>query len=201
MSNHLDLEAIREKALLASFGLLNSEEEQEILELAHKGDPQGLEELTAYRETLAQVAQTIPAVAPPPELKQRLMDRVKPKRPKLPTGWRTHEPGFDYVLEGEGTWQDGPWPGIKFQIMHYDKKASLVTQLVRLEPGAKFPPHRHGMAEQCLVLEGRVSIGSLSLGKGDFNIAHAGTDHGEMTSDDGCLLLLINNPHDEILAH
>ena len=201
MNKPIDLEALHEKALLASFGLAENDYEQEILEMASKGDTSALAELTAYRDALTQVAKLVPAVDPPAGLKQKLMSRIAPKKAKLLPGWQTHEPGFDYVLSGQGLWKDGPLPGVKFQTLHYDKKAGLLTQLVKLEPGAKFPPHRHGAAEQCLVLDGNVTLGTLRLGKGDFNLAQPGTDHGEMTSADGCLLLLINNPHDEILTH
>ena len=128
------------------------------------------------------------------------MARVKAQNTKLRPGWQTHEPGFDYVLSGQGLWQDAPFPGVKFQVLHYDKKADLLTQLVRLAPGAKFPPHRHGAAEQCLVLEGIVSIGTLNLRPGDFNLAAANTVHNEMTTEEGCLLLIVSNPHDEVVA-
>ena len=199
MSNNIDLDALRDQALLASFGLAGNEHEQAIIEAANQGDEAALAELNAYREVLAQVAQTIPAADPPSDLKQKLMSRIAASKPKLKPGWRTHQPGFDYVLSGDGLWQDAPFSGVKYQVLHYDKQAGLLTQLVRLAPGAKFPPHRHGAAEQCLVLEGHVSIGNLHLGKGDFNLAQPGTDHAEMTTAEGCLLLLVNNPHDEIL--
>ncbi len=201
MNKPIDIEALHDKALLATFGFAENDYEQEILEAASKGDTAALAELNAYRDALAHVAQTVPAVDPPAGLKEKLMARIAPKKPKLPPGWHTHEPGFDYVLSGDGLWKDGPIPGVKFQMLHYDKKAGLLTQLVKLEPGAIFPPHRHGAAEQCLVLDGKVSIGTLKLSKGDFNLAHPGTDHGEMTTEEGCLLLLINNPYDEILTH
>ena len=201
MNQPIDLEALQEKALLAIFGLAENDYEQEILEAAGKGDISALAELNAYREVLTQVMQTVTAIDPPVGLKQKLLARIESKTPKLPPGWRTHEPGFDYLLSGQGLWLDGPIPGVKYQMLHYDKRAGLLTQLVKLEPGAKFPPHRHGAAEQCLVLEGKVSIGTLDLVKGDFNLAHAGTEHGEMTTVDGCTLLIINNPHDEILTH
>lgn len=200
MSDLPDFDPIHDKALLASFGLLDSEEEKELHRLAEQGDPQALAEMTIYREVLAQVAQTIPFATPSATLKDRLMASVKAQNTKLRPGWQTHEPGFDYVLSGQGLWQDAPFPGVKFQVLHYDKKADLLTQLVRLAPGAKFPPHRHGAAEQCLVLEGIVSIGTLNLRPGDFNLAAANTVHNEMTTEEGCLLLLVSNPHDEVVA-
>lgn len=200
MSELPDFDSIQDKALLASFGLLDSAEEKELHRLAEQGEPQALAEMTIYREVLAQVAQMIPESTPPASLKDRLMARVRGQNKKLRPGWQTHEPGFDYVLSGQGLWQDAPFPGVKFQVLHYDKKADLLTQLVRLAPGSKFPPHRHGAAEQCLVLEGIVSIGTLSLRPGDFNLSAADTVHSEMTTEEGCLLLLVSNPHDEVLA-
>ncbi len=200
MSDLPDFDPIHDKALLASFGLLDSGEEKELHRLAEQGEPQALAEMTIYREVLAQVAQTIPEYTPPASLKDRLMARVRGQNKKLRPGWQTHEPGFDYVLSGQGLWQDTPFPGVQFQVLHYNEKADLLTQLVRLAPGARFPAHRHGAAEQCLVLEGIVSLGTLKLRPGDFNLAAANTVHNETTTEEGCVLLIVSNPHDEVEA-
>ncbi len=201
MENSVDYDSIRDKALLASFGLLDSEEEKELERLAKQGNPDGIAELAIYRQVLARIAQTVAIVDPPAGLKERLMSRVKASKHKLMPGWQTQAPGFDYVLSGQGLWQDAPFPGVKFQMLHYDRKAGLATQMVRLEAGAKFPSHRHSAPEQCLVLEGIVSIGTLRLRPGDFNLAHPGTVHEEMTTEEGCLLLIVSNPHDEFVQH
>lgn len=201
MENSVDFDSIRDKALLASFGLLCSEEEEELEKLAAQGDTVGIAELAIYRRVLAQIAQTVPVVSPPAGLRERLMSRVKTGKHKLMPGWQTQAPGFDYVLSGQGLWQDAPFPGVKFQMLHYDRNAGLATQMVRLEAGAKFPSHRHNAPEQCLVLEGIVSIGTLKLRPGDFNLAHPGTVHEEMTTEEGCLLLIVSNPHDELVLH
>ena len=200
MNDPIDMDSIRDKALLASFGLQNSAEEADILHRAEHGETAALAELTAYREALAQVAQLVPEATPPAGLRARLMAKIAEPAP-TPLGWQNHRTGFDYLRAGDGKWQDAPFPGVSFQILHYDRKSGLATQLVRMEAGASFPPHVHGAAEQCMVMEGTVATQSLKLQKGDFNIALPGTEHERLFTETGCMLLIISNPHDEVLAH
>ena len=56
MHNFADFDPIHDKALVASFGLLDSDEQKEIQRLAEQGEPEALAEMTIYREVLAQVA-------------------------------------------------------------------------------------------------------------------------------------------------
>ena len=187
MNDPVDLDSIRDKALMASFGLMDSTEEN---------DPSTQVELAAYREVQAQIAQLIPEATPPPGLRARLMERIAE-----PDGWRNHRVGFDYLRSGDGAWQRTPFAGVTSQILHYDKHSGLATQLVKMEAGASFPPHIHGAAEQCMVMMGTVSTKTLTLRQGDFNIAAAGTEHERLFTESGCMLLIISNPHDEVLAH
>ena len=180
--------------------MFGSPEEADILHRAEHGESAALEELTAYRETLAQVAQLVPDAMPPASLRAKLMAKIREPE-KRPPGWQNHRTGFDYLRAGDGKWQAAPFPGVTFQILHYDKKSGLATQLVKLEPGSSFPPHIHGAAEQCMVMEGTVSTKTLTLKQGDFNIASPGTEHERLFSETGCMLLIISNPHDEVLAH
>lgn len=75
-----------------------------------------------------------------------------------------------------------------------------VTQLVRLAPGAKYPPHRHAGLEHCYVLEGDLVSDVHTIYAGDYEINSPHTDHLPVSSKNGCLLLIINNQRDTLLA-
>jgi quercetin dioxygenase-like cupin family protein len=77
---------------------------------------------------------------------------------------------------------------------------AVASYLLKMQPGAVLPAHHHPMDEECLVLEGEVSIGTeLILRKGDFHLALKGLPHAKIESQAGALLYLRGAiPH---LAH
>ena len=69
-------------------------------------------------------------------------------------------------------------------------RGSAAAYFVQLAAGASAPAHRHGHAEECLVLEGEMYLDDILLFGGDFQLAHAGGQHTEASSDSGVLLLV-----------
>lgn len=69
-------------------------------------------------------------------------------------------------------------------------QGSAAAYFVQLAAGASAPAHRHGHAEECLVLEGEMYLDDILLFGGDFQLAHAGGQHTEASSDCGVLLLV-----------
>lgn len=63
-----------------------------------------------------------------------------------------------------------------------------ISMLVHFQPGASVPAHGHGHGEECLMVEGDLFLGDVLLRQGDFQFAPAGTGHGELQSDVGCVL-------------
>ena len=88
-------------------------------------------------------------------------------------------------------WTDTGLPGISARILAVDRTRSLVTLLIRAEPGAVYPPHKHHGPEECLVLSGSVVIDGRVLRVGDFHHADADTDHGEITTTEGAEVLIV----------
>lgn len=90
--------------------------------------------------------------------------------------------------------KEGEWveirPKVKIKPLYLDRKAGSRSFLMQLQAGARWPTHEHTYDEECIVLEGDVRIGDLSVSAGDYHLAPKGVTHGELTSDNGALLFL-----------
>ena len=66
--------------------------------------------------------------------------------------------------------------------------------------GCRYAPHRHLEPEELYVLEGTCVCGGRLLRAGDYRRAEAGTsDVTDTYTDDGCLMLVIFSPHNQML--
>ena len=65
-----------------------------------------------------------------------------------------------------------------------------VSRIYRLEPGALVPGHSHLQAEECMMLQGEVFLGDILLRAGEYQLAPAGSRHGEVYSDVGATLFV-----------
>jgi anti-sigma factor ChrR (cupin superfamily) len=143
-------------------------------------------------ETMADVAALLAfdadAVPPPAGLKRRVMEAAV----------RDREPAFLFVRKEEGTWNRTPFPGVSSKHLYTDANTKMTTWLVKLEPGGKYPAHSHAEPEQCLVVEGDVRFGEDRFSAGDYMCSLRGSEHEVSTSERGCVLLIINSPHDKL---
>lgn len=138
-----------------------------------------------------------PAAQPPASLKQTLFERIKASR--FP-GFTEALPGVHILRAAEKKWKPTPYAGVTYKTLHLDRATSMATSLLKLEGGAVYPPHRHSEAEHCLVVEGDVTSGGVTIGAGDYEIAEPGSVHSPITSKAGAVLLIISSIHDEMLA-
>jgi anti-sigma factor ChrR (cupin superfamily) len=65
-------------------------------------------------------------------------------------------------------------------------------QLVRFEPGARFPIHTHERPEFVFVLEGELIQAGRRLGPGWASVASAGSVDEDVHSETGCLFVLVD---------
>lgn len=143
----------------------------------------------AEREAAALLAAGVPAVTPPPGLRDRLMNRV--------AAYQGLKPASE-VRTFDGGWRTTGLPGIDFKPLYHDKKSGMFTQLVRMEPGAQYPRHLHHDDEQCLVIEGDVYWGEARYLQGDFVTTKAGAVHPTLETERGNVLLIISG-HNEFV--
>jgi quercetin dioxygenase-like cupin family protein len=80
--------------------------------------------------------------------------------------------------------------GVAIKLLSRDPVRGRMTAFIRMQPGAMFDAHDHPQAEECLVLEGEISIGTHRLEAGDLHVAAAGTRHARTCSPQGALLLV-----------
>lgn len=165
--------------------------EEEIV--AGRVDPLELEErlqtMTALCEELASAMPT-----PRRAVKDAIMASILPVKqsPKSSTGEQT------FILANEGEWQEMA-PGISMKMLSHDSETGRTMVLVRLAPGAAYPPHRHMGLEECLVVEGDLHVDGTILHAGDFTASYSDKVHMDTHSEEGCLLLIASPLNDHFL--
>ncbi len=93
------------------------------------------------------------------------------------------------VRADEGEWVDSV-PGIRIKQLYREPAGPYTTSLWRVQPGTTVEPHAHDHDEECLVLEGELLIGGVTLRAGDYILGRKGIDHPEASSPCGALLLI-----------
>ena len=90
--------------------------------------------------------------------------------------------------------EDGDWVsiglGVDKKFLYRDPTTGTESALFRLQPGAFIEAHHHAKAEECLVLEGDLTIGDLRLNPGDYHLAGKGTIHPVLRSESGAVLFV-----------
>lgn len=112
---------------------------------------------------------------------------------------RPSSDGLTFVKASEGTWR-GIAPGVMAKLLSFDPVSRRTMTVLRFAPGTRYAPHRHTAVEELYVLEGGCSIAGREMTVGDYHRAESGTVHHDTSTDDGCLLLVISSPQNEMLS-
>ncbi len=114
-------------------------------------------------------------------MKSRLMARVRDESNE------SNEGNTVTIVKSEDGWE---WfsPRVKMKVLRSDPAST--SYLLKLEAGAIVWPHRHRQDEECMVLEGEISIGELRVGAGAYHLAPAGMVHQPIRTDVGATLFL-----------
>jgi hypothetical protein len=172
------------EAALYLLGQLPTDEaapfENGIADGAHRGA------LAEMAEVVASIALAAPSAAPPPALRDRLLERLESNPYPGLFSKRSHE---------QGPWKPSKTPGISYKKLYFDKQSGLITMLVKMEPGARFDAHTHGRTEQCLILEGELRYSDEKIYRaGDFTWAAAGSVDPALYTVEGNILLIVGEP-------
>ncbi len=145
------------------------------------------EGLEMMRQLATQVLESC-AADPPASLRARLMSAIG-QPATLPPSPPEAIPYSTLARARDGAWT--PWrPGWTTRLLYHNPTEDLIVALVRAEPGASLPPHRHRIAEEVLVLEGDLTVGEERLGPGDYIRSEAGTLHTDNFTTTGCMILV-----------
>lgn len=111
-------------------------------------------------------------------------------------GWAGAEDELDLTDQWPELEWENPGPGIYCKVLSTDAERRRVSLLVRLDPGAEYPPHTHAGVEELHLLDGELWIDDNKLFPGDYNLAFAGTSDKRVWSETGCACVLITSPDD-----
>ena len=179
MADRTHLDEVEEQAALFAIGALPPEEAMLFKQRVAAGCPLCQAELRECGQAVTALQLSVSEVAPPPDLRGRLLQRIEASASKSQMG-----PGI-VVRPGDTEWKPAPVPGIDVRFLLGRK-----TMLIRMAPKTSYPKHEHSTAEQCLVLEGSVSSAGVTAYAGDFTYMPAGSTHEPLYTEDGCLLLI-----------
>ena len=150
-------------------------------------------DLIEFDDVLAQALASVSATGarPRPEVKERLLASLA--SPPVPSG-------FSFRFAADADWLPHPVPGIRMKVLALNRGAGYATLLLDVKPGTRFPAHHHGGAEECYVLSGSLYTWGRRMVAGDFLHADSETDHGELWTEEGCRVLLVVPPDDDLPA-
>jgi len=124
------------------------------------------------------VPASVPLVEPPADLRNRVLAAAR--TPTRYTLWAA-----------DAAWYETGVPGIRARVLAVDKVRSLVTLVVRADPGAVYPPHKHHGPEECYVIRESVIVDGRVLRAGDFHHADENSEHGEIATTEGAEVLFV----------
>jgi anti-sigma factor ChrR (cupin superfamily) len=157
---------------------------------AHVG---ACEECQAELQAVRPIVETFDAwptdvLSPPNSLWNRLAQRIAAEAGGAPALAETQP-------DSEPEWNDVA-PGISCKVLASDDVAHRVSMLVRLAPGAHYPPHVHAGVEELHLLEGELWIDDRKLYPGDYNRGEPGAADKKVWSETGCTCVLITSTRD-----
>lgn len=121
-------------------------------------------------------------------IKSKLMGKIKPTQSNSNNKVDDFLTVFD---EDDKGWIEAK-PGGYVKILKGDisKPQSVMSYLVKLEPGFTMEGHDHPFDEETLMLEGDLTLGDITLNAGDFHFAKAGAIHGKVSTKNGCMAFM-----------
>jgi anti-sigma factor ChrR (cupin superfamily) len=175
-----DIEAL---ALADAIGALDPDEQRDLAHRLSALSPEAHAEVAQLYDAAVEIASITVGEAPSPDVRTALLAKIA-----VPSNYT--------VTASGGEWVKSPLPGITMKILAIDRAEDRVTMLIRGEPGATYPAHRHTGPEECYVIRGSLVVEGQILRAGDFHHADGTSDHGELHTDEGVEVLLVATASD-----
>jgi anti-sigma factor ChrR (cupin superfamily) len=175
-------EDVQTLVLADAVGALDPDERRELDVRLTALPPDLREQIAGLYDLALVIAASAPDERPSPQVRDALLAQMGPPHVT--------------VTADAGEWVDTPYAGVRMKILALDRRRDRVTMLLRGEPGARYPAHRHTAPEECYVLRGSIVVEGMRLGAGDYHYAEPDTDHGEIYTEDGTEVLLVASAKD-----
>ena len=182
----------QEQASLYALGALTAAEKQDF-EAALRTQPELRTLVRDLQSTAETMAKSVPQIAPPAELRVRVLRSVGASGPQsLPFTGPEVNPAFFFTAASDSSgWKQLPVPGAFIKLLSADRRRGYAVVLGRLDAGVRYPAHSHISPEEIFLLTGDLTIAGRRLGPGDFHHCDSGTEHPVNYSDEGCTLLAV----------
>jgi quercetin dioxygenase-like cupin family protein len=181
-----DIQAL---ALADAIGALDPDERRDLENRLASLPADVRAEVAHLYDAAVEIALTTLGEAPSPHVRADLLAKIA--APSNHTVTRGVARSNHTVMAGDGEWVQTPLPGVRMKILALDRARNRVTMLVRGEPGATYPAHRHTGPEECYVIRGSVVVEGQLLRAGDFHHAESDSDHQELHTEEGVEVLLV----------
>ena len=103
--------------------------------------------------------------------------------------------GSSYVKPTEMEWQPTRFEKVLIKVLYEDAERGEMTCLLKLEPGAHIPFHKHPEIEQSLVLEGSVEDHDGVATAGDYVWRKPGSLHDNRSPGGAVLFAVYRKPN------
>lgn len=202
MQNHNHKEDFQARAALYALGALPSLEEHAFADELALASDEARAEAAEFNAIVAQLGLSVAEETPSASLCDRLLARIanepQPNTKPIQADTSALCAHLD-VLAHEGRWKP-LFEGGSCKTLFIEPTNGYVTSLLKLEPGKRLPNHHHKGNEQCLVVAGEFAMNGKIYRPGDFTVALDGSDHINIVTETGGILLLVSPPDYELLA-
>ena len=194
----------QEQAALYVLGLLRPGEERRLASQM-RANAELREFLLSLQRAIERVVRSLPAPAPSPELKAKVLECIQTQAAS--SLLHKAAPLADIAsslrfLPGTDTsgWKQLPVRGAWIKLLSCQPDRGYAVLLGKLEPGVRYPAHTNAGPEDFYILTGDLHVSGRALGPGDFHHADAGSAHEENYSVEGCTLLAVLTVDDPLVS-
>jgi len=193
-------EQLQEQASLYVLGALTPAE-QGVFETRLRQDGELRDLVFNLQRMTGLMAKSVAQVTPPPQLKDKILDRIASTNEIPPPPLASMLPGlrFHEAAGGSG-WKALPLPGAFIKLLSIEKERGYAVLLGKIEAGVRYPAHVNVGPEDFYILSGDLVVGDRVLRAGDFHHADKGSQHEVNYSEYGCTLLAVLTTEDPLVA-
>lgn len=152
-------------------------------------DPALRQQVSAWERRLTPLAATLPEATPSLRVWEAIEKTLDAAGP----------PATVTVRAQEGEWRILA-PGVEVKLLMVDQQVGFQSFLLRLAPGCRLPAHDHAALEECLLLEGDMTIGDRYYTVGDYHAALPGSQHATLSTRDGGVVFIRSELRSELLS-